>query len=181
MRRGREFGDAHARRAGRGRFATTWWRVVAVALPLGVAAGTTAGMAACASAPRRGGRAGAVPDSARGVNILTNRDYDAQPVGRIEELFTRVPGVRVGRRADGQPSISIRGGGDGLLYVSEPLIVLDGFPLSSGVAALAGIAPRDVERIEVLKDPAELAAWGSRGGSGVILIRTKRPPRPEPD
>jgi TonB-dependent SusC/RagA subfamily outer membrane receptor len=42
--------------------------------------------------------------------------------------------------------------------------------------ALAGLAPRDVARIEVLKDAAATSVYGSRGANGVIVITTKRAP-----
>ena len=52
----------------------------------------------------------------------------------------------------------------------EPLYVVDGFPASKDVF----INPNDVESIEVLKDAASAAIYGSRAGGGVILITTKR-------
>jgi TonB-dependent SusC/RagA subfamily outer membrane receptor len=39
------------------------------------------------------------------------------------------------------------------------------------------VAPQDIEKIEVLKNPADIAVYGMRGGNGVIKITTKRPGR----
>ena len=53
---------------------------------------------------------------------------------------------------------------------SEPLYVVDGFPTSKDVY----INPNDVASIEVLKDAASVAIYGSRAAGGVVLITTKR-------
>jgi TonB-dependent SusC/RagA subfamily outer membrane receptor len=47
-------------------------------------------------------------------------------------------------------------------------------PISAGDNGLLGINPRDIAKIQVLKDPAQTAEYGVRGGNGVILITTKR-------
>lgn len=58
---------------------------------------------------------------------------------------------------------------------SEPLLVIDGVPVHGAIAsAVAGIAPRDVARIDVLKDAGSTAIYGAQGANGVIVITTKR-------
>lgn len=64
---------------------------------------------------------------------------------------------------------------------NDPLIIVDGAPFLSGNAngntntnLLGDINPEDIETIDVLKDGASLAIYGSRGAAGVILITTKR-------
>lgn len=52
------------------------------------------------------------------------------------------------------------------------LIVLNGFVYTG---SLSDLNRNDVESIEVLKDPAALASWGSQGANGVVLISTKNP------
>jgi TonB-dependent SusC/RagA subfamily outer membrane receptor len=100
-------------------------------------------------------------------------------VGRIEDMLqARVPGLEVRRGSDGLYTLQIRGR-HGLrenVVDDEPLLVIDDMPVSAGSlgAALAGIAPRDVARIDVLKDAAATAIYGSRGGNGVVIITTKR-------
>lgn len=54
---------------------------------------------------------------------------------------------------------------------SDPLIVVDGYPISG---SLATVNPNDIESLEVLKDAASAAIYGSRGANGVILVTTKR-------
>ncbi|MBI1286004.1 MAG: SusC/RagA family TonB-linked outer membrane protein [Flavobacteriales bacterium] len=67
---------------------------------------------------------------------------------------------------------------------SQPLIVVDGIPITTGnfdpgnlgssSNALSDINPNDIESIEVLKDAAATAIYGSRGANGVVMITTKR-------
>ncbi|MBC9934714.1 SusC/RagA family TonB-linked outer membrane protein [Chitinophaga qingshengii] len=85
----------------------------------------------------------------------------------------------------GQPganvNIRIRGVGS-LSLSSDPLIIVDGMIVNSGQLsgavttsnALAGINQNDIESIDVLKDAAATALYGSRGSTGVIVITTKR-------
>ncbi len=54
---------------------------------------------------------------------------------------------------------------------SDPLIVVDGYPISG---SLATVNPNDIQSIEVLKDAASAAIYGSRGANGVILVTTKK-------
>ena len=81
--------------------------------------------------------------------------------------------------SNGEIAVRIRGaaaGRDG----GEPLLVVDGMPLAPGASLqrlLASINPADVARIDVLKDAGSTAVYGSRGVNGVIVIRTRRPPR----
>lgn len=70
------------------------------------------------------------------------------------------------------PKIVIRGIGT-LTAGTNPLIVVDGFPLSEG-SSFNSINPNDIESIDILKDPASAAIYGSRAANGVILITTKK-------
>jgi TonB-dependent SusC/RagA subfamily outer membrane receptor len=57
---------------------------------------------------------------------------------------------------------------------TEPLYVVDGMPVAAEPGgALKWLAPSDIQRIEVLKDPASTAFYGSRGANGVIVVTTK--------
>ena len=75
----------------------------------------------------------------------------------------------------GYNSLMVSGASDG-----QPLYVIDGVPMHSftspvtGTNALAELDPNSIESIEVLKDAASAALYGSRAGNGVILITTKR-------
>ena len=54
---------------------------------------------------------------------------------------------------------------------SNPLVVVDGYPISG---SLVTVNPSDIESIEILKDAASAAIYGSRGANGVILVTTKK-------
>ncbi len=77
--------------------------------------------------------------------------------------------------------IRIRGGAS-VSMGSNPLIVMDGIPLTQGNQgsiynrsnALAELNPNDIESIEVLKDASATAIYGSRGSAGVLLVTTKK-------
>src|SRR5215204_3292845 len=92
----------------------------------------------------------------------------------MEELIeSRAPGVQVIRQ-NGSFALRIRGLSSPVGNL-DPLIVIDGHPSDlPGTRALESLSPNDVVRIEVLKDAASTAFYGSRGGSGVILVRTKK-------
>jgi len=108
--------------------------------------------------------------------VVTAEDIDRQPGQPIEEvLMNRFPGVTVTRAPDGTLSVRIRGT-TSLHGSNEPLYVIDGVEIQPGSrGSLAGINPRDIATIEVVKDPAGEAMYGVRGANGVIVIKTKRP------
>ena len=97
----------------------------------------------------------------------------------------KVPGVYI-TQTSGAPggASSVRIRGVGTTGGNQPLYVVDGVPLgaesmgipnsSYGVDAMSIINPNDIESIEVLKDAASAAIYGSRGANGVILVTTKR-------
>ncbi len=68
------------------------------------------------------------------------------------------------------PSVLIRGRSS-LNFSNEPLIVVDGIPVNSG---LADFNPNDIASIDILKDASSAAVYGARGANGVIIITTKR-------
>jgi TonB-dependent SusC/RagA subfamily outer membrane receptor len=104
---------------------------------------------------------------------------DIERSGSSESLESvlegRVAGVVVEQAPGGGIAVRIRGVSS--FYGSnQPLYVLDGVPYTPGPnGALTGLNPHDIESIEVLKNPADTAIYGIRGGNGVILIKTKRP------
>jgi TonB-dependent SusC/RagA subfamily outer membrane receptor len=103
-------------------------------------------------------------------------DPSQQTYASIEELIEgRAPGVQVLRRSDGSFSLRIRGTSSPASS-NEPLIIIDGTASADTRSghALAGVNPRDVLRIDVLKDAASTAFYGMRGGNGVILITTRQ-------
>ena len=132
---------------------------------------TTAPSAGTRAAVKTEGRESATVETA---NALTDSQFDQQPFARVEELFVgRFPGVQV-FNIDGQLQIRIRGASSFSLS-TEPLILVDGQQLSPGSGGLIGLNPRDIRKIEVLKDAVSTAEFGARGSNGVIKITTKRP------
>jgi len=111
------------------------------------------------------------------VTSFVPTEADAR-VGRMDDLLRRVPGLEVRLLADGGFTVRVRGthGVMGDPTEDEPLLVIDEIPAASGslASALTGIAPRDVARIDVLKDASSTGIYGTRGANGVILITTKR-------
>ncbi|MDE6827148.1 MAG: SusC/RagA family TonB-linked outer membrane protein, partial [Alistipes sp.] len=67
------------------------------------------------------------------------------------------------------PSIRVRGTGS-ISADSAPLVIIDGYPVPDG---LSDLNPSDVKSIEVLKDAASAAIYGSRAANGVIMVTTK--------
>lgn len=98
-----------------------------------------------------------------------------------ELMMGKVPGLSVAQ-GDGGPgsgsTIRIRGGAS-LNASNNPLIVIDGVPVSDDAApgtsnALGTINPNDIETFTVLKDASATAIYGSRASNGVIIITTKK-------
>jgi TonB-dependent SusC/RagA subfamily outer membrane receptor len=106
---------------------------------------------------------------------VTAEDIDRSPGLPIEQqLMAKVPGIVVSRTPSGEIAIRIRGG-TSAFGNNEPLYVVDGIVVPAGSdGALAGINPYDIQSIEVLKDAASTTMYGSRGGNGVIVIKTKQ-------
>ncbi|HEX2209855.1 MAG TPA: TonB-dependent receptor [Longimicrobium sp.] len=122
---------------------------------------------------------------------------ERMPVTSIDQMLQgTVPGVEV-QTASSAPgggiSIRVRGGTSVSAGVSsEPLYVIDGFPVEVDYAAespgaggrsaaitvapnpLTALNPRDIESIEILKDASALAIYGARAANGVVLITTKQ-------
>jgi TonB-dependent SusC/RagA subfamily outer membrane receptor len=91
----------------------------------------------------------------------------------VELIQARAPGVQVIRAGDTY-RLRIRGISSPS-GITDPLIVIDGTSTNlPGTRALDALNPNDVLKIEVLKDAASTAFYGLRGGSGVILITTRK-------
>jgi TonB-linked SusC/RagA family outer membrane protein len=88
-----------------------------------------------------------------------------------QALQGRVAGVDI-ISDSGQPGsgVKIRIRGYGSINNSDPLYVIDGFP----VPDINHISPQDIESMEILKDASATAIYGSRGANGVVLIQTRK-------
>jgi len=94
----------------------------------------------------------------------------------VQAMQGQVAGVDVqsqGGRPGQNVSVQIRGRRS-ISASNDPLYVIDGIPQTSSQSAIFDINPQDIESMEVLKDAAATAIYGSRGANGVILITTKR-------
>jgi TonB-dependent SusC/RagA subfamily outer membrane receptor len=93
---------------------------------------------------------------------------DTRPVLHAAELLRHHPGVRlVG--SGSRIKVYLRGA------LHEPLVIVDGMPLMPDPAgSLNELNPRDIVRIRVLTDSAELSFYGARAAHGVILVTTRR-------
>ncbi|MCU0399978.1 MAG: TonB-dependent receptor plug domain-containing protein [Algoriphagus sp.] len=106
------------------------------------------------------GDASLIPDEIPGGNGYVNI---------FQMLQGRVAGVRVNLNGF-TASVQIRGVGS-IQAGTEPLYLLDNIPVDA--ATLGQISPRDVQSIEVYKDPSRTAIFGSQGANGAIAVYTK--------
>jgi len=107
---------------------------------------------------------------------VTRKEIEDKQGESIEkQLQSKSPGVIVTATADGGIAVNIRGSSSQIAS-NEPLYVIDDVPITPGPGgALIGLNPHDIESIAVLKNPEDTAIYGSRGGNGVIVIKTRRP------
>ncbi|SKB84578.1 SusC/RagA family TonB-linked outer membrane protein [Dyadobacter psychrophilus] len=108
------------------------------------------------------------------VQTVSAADIKDVPVSQItQKLQGRLAGVQI-NQTTGKPGqgMSVRVRGQVSVSAgSDPLYVIDGFPITGNIAALN---PDEIEDISVLKDAASTSLYGSRAANGVVLITTKR-------
>ena len=106
---------------------------------------------------------------------VKSSDFEGSPVIDLEQAYQgRASGVFIQNNGGGLgegATVRIRGNST-ISGNNEPLYVVDGIPLTSG--SQSDINPSTIESIEVLKDAAATALYGSRASSGVVLITTKK-------
>ena len=126
------------------------------------------------------------------VSSVVVEDEVSRQSATVDQLLQgRAAGVQVTQNsANPNSGVSVRiRGTNSLRGNNEPLYVIDGVIISSAgedviptgsgntgqeaQSGLNGLNPRDIERIEVLKDASATAIYGSRGANGVVLITTK--------
>lgn len=122
------------------------------------------------------------------VASIDSKELVDRPVVNFQQALTgKIPGVAIAQ-SNGAPgagmTINIRGVGS-ITGGTQPLYVIDGLPLSAGtdqgndnfnysLNPLNSINPSDIQSIQVLKDAAATAIYGSRGSNGVVIITTKK-------
>ncbi|WP_073406340.1 TonB-dependent receptor [Mucilaginibacter sp. OK098] len=108
------------------------------------------------------------------ISGVTAREFEDQPVTRIEQILQgRTSGLTVTTN-DGQPGdgSTVRVRGVTTFNNNDPLWVVDGVVVDNG--GIGYLNQSDIESIEVLKDAASSAIYGTRAAAGVILVTTKK-------
>ena len=111
------------------------------------------------------------------ISTLDQEKISSIPVASgVQSMQGQVSGVDIqstGGRPGQAPTIRIRGRRS-VSASNDPLFVIDGIPQTSGTASITDINPQDIASMEILKDAAATAIYGSRGANGVVIITTKR-------
>jgi TonB-linked SusC/RagA family outer membrane protein len=109
------------------------------------------------------------------IATASGKEFAQKPIGNFTQtLQGKLTGVQVTGQS-GRPGANgyIRVRGTGSINASnEPLILLDGIPISSTAYAL--LNANDIETVSVLKDAASQAIYGARAANGVLLVTTKK-------
>ena len=108
------------------------------------------------------------------VQTVSAQEIKDLPVSQIgQKLQGKLAGVQI-NQTTGKPgqgiSIRIRGQ-QSVSAGSDPLYVIDGFPITGNIAQLN---PDEIDDISILKDAASTSLYGSRAANGVVLITTKK-------
>jgi TonB-linked SusC/RagA family outer membrane protein len=115
-------------------------------------------------------------DLTSSISQITSKDIKSRVVSRIDEaLQGKLSGVTVQQTSGlpgAAPVVRIRGTGS-ITEGNQPLWVVDGMPIEDA-SIIANINMSDAESVEVLKDAAAAAIYGSRGSNGVIIVTTKK-------
>jgi TonB-linked SusC/RagA family outer membrane protein len=109
------------------------------------------------------------------VQTVKSEELKDIPVSQVtQKLQGRLAGVQI-NQTTGKPgqgmSVRIRGQVS-VTAGSDPLYVIDGFPITGNIGAMN---PDEIEDISILKDAASTSLYGSRAANGVVLITTKKP------
>ncbi len=111
-------------------------------------------------------------DLTSSIAVVSSEDMARAPVASFQQAIQGLsPGVSVemGKAAPGNGA-KVRIRGVGSVNNTDPLYVIDGVP----VGGPGSTNMNDIESIQILKDAAACAIYGSRGANGVVLITTKR-------
>jgi len=116
------------------------------------------------------------------IATVTEKDFNTGDVTTPEQLIQgKVAGVSIisNSGAPGAGSTILIRGGASLQGSNQPLIVIDGVPLSNnGIAGAANpldlINPDDIASFSILKDASAAAIYGNRASNGVVIITTKK-------
>jgi len=107
------------------------------------------------------------------ISRVTGDDLSLTKPSRIEDVLKgKISGVQISQ-SSGQPGAPshVRIRGISTINISDPLYIIDGMAVAGGINYLN---PADIESVEVLKDAASAAIYGTRGANGVLLVTTKK-------
>ncbi|HEX5170814.1 MAG TPA: TonB-dependent receptor [Cyclobacteriaceae bacterium] len=117
---------------------------------------------------------------------ISSKDFNKGVLTSPQDLLVgKIAGVAITSNSGAPGSgstIRIRGGSS-LSASNDPLIVIDGYPVSDNTAPgapngisnpLSALNPNDIESVTVLKDASATAIYGSRAANGVVIITTKK-------
>ncbi len=107
------------------------------------------------------------------VSVKSDDLQERPGTSMVEKMQGKASGVDITQSSGApgsEPTITIRGRRS-FSATNDPLYVVDGIPLEGGIN---DINPNDIVSMEVLKDAASSAIYGSRGANGVILVTTKK-------
>ena len=124
------------------------------------------------------------------ISVISSDDLTEMASPNFEQgIQGKIPGLQMTQTSaepGGGISVRVRGTSS-LLGSSEPLYVIDGFPLvndngsrpggwegQGSLNLLSNLNPSDIKSVQVLKDASATSIYGSRGANGVILIETKK-------
>ena len=106
------------------------------------------------------------------ITLVSTKDMKSLALPSVSDaLQGRAAGVQVISSGVPGSDATFRIRGVGTINNNDPLLVIDGVPLSSGLNTLN---MNDVESMQVLKDASATAIYGSRGANGVVIVTTKR-------
>ncbi|MEK6478288.1 TonB-dependent receptor [Catalinimonas sp. 4WD22] len=105
------------------------------------------------------------------ISSVSAKEISEMPVPSFDAaLQGRAAGVNVTNTGSPGANPLVRIRGIGTVNNNDPLYVIDGVP----AGGINSINPNDIESIEILKDAAAAAIYGSRAANGVILVTTKK-------
>ncbi|GAA3619280.1 SusC/RagA family TonB-linked outer membrane protein [Flavivirga jejuensis] len=109
------------------------------------------------------------------VVTVSTEVLESRPRTSLEQMLQgTMAGMNItinGSNAEGSSNTMLIRGQNSISASNGPLIIFDGVPFSGN---LSEINPKDVGRLEVLKDASASAIYGSRGANGVVLITSKK-------
>jgi TonB-linked SusC/RagA family outer membrane protein len=114
------------------------------------------------------------------ISTVSSKSIENQQLTSFDQAIAgQAAGVQVSQ-VTGTPGggVTIRVRGTGSISAgNEPLYVIDGFPIEGSynrdMNPLSTLNPNDIESIQILKDAAAAAIYGSRGSNGVVIVTTR--------